>query len=498
MHINQYMNRTFNYQKFELWIATLALGIFVFVMLLQCGNAENITSHEFEANNTRFDFYRHVFIPYLVQAMAYYGVFIYLTQYLETREWSWTTIWNYAGIYLILAMIISVTRTYSDAWIFGAVKTNEQAYRYTFSKGFTNTAIIFFFYLIYMLAKKGVSFLIKNRSVPREKKLIVRNIIFALLGWLFVLILMASNSFHNFFIACWVVAIPYSIVIVLLNLYQLIPMTPVKKMGNRFYLSRFVPIGLVLNLVASILFIAVMGVETAMTLPAFFILLIWTGLFVVPFSWYYYNTNSEKEILQSALGSSQANLSFLRSQINPHFLFNALNTLYGTALQENAERTSEGIQKLGDMMRFMLHENGQDKISLTREVEYLTNYVALQKLRTVNSKDITIQTQIQEQLNNLQIAPMLLIPFVENAFKHGISLKEPSYIKLSLQTKENILYFDVHNSTHIKADNDPEKLKSGIGLQNVKQRLALLYPGRHELIIRESAKEYFVHLTLTL
>jgi two-component system LytT family sensor kinase len=198
------------------------------------------------------------------------------------------------------------------------------------------------------------------------------------------------------------------------------------------------------------------------------------------------------------LGKSDANLGFLKSQINPHFLFNALNTLYGTALQENAERTGEGIQKLGDMMRFMLQENMQDKISLSRDIDYLNNYIALQKLRTSVSVDIVINTEIEEQLSALEITPMLLIPFVENAFKHGISLQSPSHIKVTLQTKGDTLYFDVNNSIHLKADGDPEKLNSGIGLQNVKQRLALLYPNKHELIIRESAKEFFVHLTLNL
>ncbi len=89
--------------------------------------------------------------------------------------------------------------------------------------------------------------------------------------------------------------------------------------------------------------------------------------------------------LEKALGRSSANLDFLRSQINPHFLFNALNTLYGTALQEQAGRTSEGIQKLGDMMRFMLHENTEEKIHLSKEVGYLQNYIALQRLRTQES-----------------------------------------------------------------------------------------------------------------
>jgi two-component system LytT family sensor kinase len=202
--------------------------------------------------------------------------------------------------------------------------------------------------------------------------------------------------------------------------------------------------------------------------------------------------------LKTELGQSDANLNFLKSQINPHFLFNALNTLYGTALQENADRTGEGIQKLGDMMRFMLQENTQDQILLSRDIDYVRNYISLQKLRTSTSGSITIETQIADYAGELMIAPMLLIPFVENAFKHGISLVNPSHIKVTLQTKDNTLYFDVHNSIHIRSDNDPEKGQSGIGLENVKQRLNLLYPDRHELIIRENATEFFIHITLKL
>src|SRR5690606_10715745 len=154
------------------------------------------------------------------------------------------------------------------------------------------------------------------------------------------------------------------------------------------------------------------------------------------------------------------------------------------------------IQQLGDMMRFMLHENTQDKISLIREVEYLNNYIALQTLRTSQSAGVKIETLIEEQFENYQITPMLLIPFVENAFKHGISLQKPSYIKISLQVRCNVLFFDVSNSINLKNDNDPEKLKSGVGLDNVRKRLLLLYKNRHELIIRENAQEFFVHLTL--
>src|SRR5690606_18403954 len=131
----------------------------------------------------------------------------------------------------------------------------------------------------------------------------------------------------------------------------------------------------------------------------------------------------EMFVLKKELGTTSANLDFLRSQINPHFLFNALNTLYGTALQENSERTAQGIQMLGDMMRFMLHENHQQKILLSREIEYMRNYLDLQLLRTSDSPNISIETKIEDVVGDKYIAPMLLIPFIENAFKHGISLQ---------------------------------------------------------------------------
>jgi len=128
----------------------------------------------------------------------------------------------------------------------------------------------------------------------------------------------------------------------------------------------------------------------------------------------------------------------------------------------------------------------------------LNNYISLQKLRTDTNPCVRIEAVIEQPITVVQIAPMLLIPFVENAFKHGISLRYPSHIKMSLELKDKTLYFDVYNSKHERLENDPEKNKSGIGLTNVKQRLQLLYPSRHELLIRENAKEFFVHLTIQL
>ena len=203
--------------------------------------------------------------------------------------------------------------------------------------------------------------------------------------------------------------------------------------------------------------------------------------------------------LESQLGRSTANLDFLRSQINPHFLFNALNTIYGLAIQEKAERTSASVEKLGEMMRFMLSENMQERTSLRRELEYLDNYISIQKLRTDSNPGLTIQVDIPEDISPMaRVAPMLLIPFVENAFKHGISLQEQSYIKISLELKNSSLYFDVYNSRHQKMHNDPEQNSNGIGLENVRQRLHHMYPGRHELLVRETGRDFFVHLRIEL
>jgi two-component system, LytTR family, sensor kinase len=223
---------------------------------------------------------------------------------------------------------------------------------------------------------------------------------------------------------------------------------------------------------------------------------------ISPISWLEYRRQKEKILqikgMEAALGHSEADLAFLRSQINPHFLFNALNTLYGTALIDGSKTTASGIQQLGDMMRFMLEENHQKFISVGKEVAYLNNYISLQKLRTQLSADIVIEEHINVTDDDRQIAPMLMIPFIENAFKHGISLETPSYIRVTLNDISGGLMLKVSNSVHPKAPNDPENDRSGIGLANVTKRLNLLYPGKHKLTITENTKEFIVKLEIQL
>ncbi|MBS1598125.1 MAG: histidine kinase [Bacteroidetes bacterium] len=232
----------------------------------------------------------------------------------------------------------------------------------------------------------------------------------------------------------------------------------------------------------------------------FFILFAFQLFVMTPISWLHYQQRKEKILelrgLEAELAKSKTDIQFLRSQINPHFLFNTLNTLYGTALQEKAESTASGIQKLGDIMRFMLHENNLDFIQMNREIEYLQNYISLQKLRTQSSPNIVIEDNIHDAHCKHKIAPMLLIPLVENAFKHGISLQEKSWIRIKLECDEKNIRFEVHNSMHAKKDNDPEKDKSGIGFKNVIERLKLVYGGRFQISTNGNGKEFFVKLAI--
>lgn len=223
---------------------------------------------------------------------------------------------------------------------------------------------------------------------------------------------------------------------------------------------------------------------------------------MAPLTWYFYKRSRrvKEEVvhLKQELGQSEASVDFLRSQINPHFLFNALNSIYALALNEGAQRTADGVQMLGDLMRFLMHDNEREEIDLTREAEYLQQYIRLQQLRTEGSESVLVSARIADVPPGLRIAPMLLIPFVENAFKHGISFRVPSYIKVGLEVKEGVVYLDVHNSIAPRSADDPERDRSGIGLANVRQRLALIYPGRHELFVRDTGAEYFVHLWIRL
>lgn len=356
------------------------------------------------------------------------------------------------------------------------------------------TSLVFLGMFAYEGLKIGIAALRAIRMGP-SRRIVQESLIILGGGIVIFLFLLAVNGTLA---ALWLSTVPYAYIIYSLNTRWLLPLSEKRQYTSVMQLLFIGGISFLIFIPFGILFLNASQLHGAV----FFLQWICINAAVIPLSNFIYQRQKERNTnlvsLRQELGQTSAGLSFLRSQINPHFLFNILNTLYGTALQENAERTSTGIQKLGDMMRFMLHENNQDRILLAREIEYLRNYVDLQQLRTATTSSITVECDIKDVLEGSYIAPMLLIPFVENAFKHGISLQERSWIRISLNESDGTLYFDVHNSIHRKPDSDPEQRHSGVGLENVKQRLVVLYPKKHELVIRETTQEFFVHLTIQL
>jgi len=185
-------------------------------------------------------------------------------------------------------------------------------------------------------------------------------------------------------------------------------------------------------------------------------------------------------------------LKFLKAQINPHFLFNALNNIYTLSMIKSAE-TPDMILKLSDMLRYILYDCNEDKVMLGKEISYINNYITLQKLK--DDKINNIEFCYENVDNTIMIAPMILIPFVENAFKHGrIEDLENGWIRIAMETKDRTLHFTIENSLP-----DREYTKDeigGIGLENVCRRLGLIYPDRHELKISQKEKAFSVTLNI--
>ena len=186
-------------------------------------------------------------------------------------------------------------------------------------------------------------------------------------------------------------------------------------------------------------------------------------------------------------------LSFLRSQISPHFLFNVLNNIVAMVRLKSGELEST-IIKLSSLLQYMLYETDEEKVLLRNEEESLQNYIDLQRLRFSNKLTLNTSFDIKEEWQTIE--PMLLIPFVENAFKHGSGLLNNPEIHIDLQSSNNQLDFFIKNK-YVSSDTAKDKT-SGIGLTNVKRRLQLLYPEKHTLLIEDNNGWYKVHLKLFL
>jgi len=226
------------------------------------------------------------------------------------------------------------------------------------------------------------------------------------------------------------------------------------------------------------------------------ILFIFIIIFGLSIAYFFLKEWSRTEQMRSQLAAVQLDteVKFLKSQVNPHFLFNTLNNLFSMAQSKGNEDLADGISKLSGMMRYMIYESNEENVPLKKEIEYLDNCILLNKLRYADD-EVSVTFNYPDKSEGILVAPMLFIPFVENAFKHGVLIGHTSEIDISISVAGKQLLFHCENAAYEVKKMDE---KSGIGLENVKRRLELVYPGKHQLEIKKADRKFLIDLKIDL
>lgn len=202
----------------------------------------------------------------------------------------------------------------------------------------------------------------------------------------------------------------------------------------------------------------------------------------------------QKDIIRLKNEQLQTELQFLKSQLNPHFLFNCLNNIYALTVL-NSNKASDNVLKLSNMLRYMMYDCNDQQVPLSKEIEYLKDYITLFSLK--ERLPLNIESSFDECKTNWQIAPLLFIPFVENAFKHSnVENTETGWVKIHLSCTDDKINFEISNS--IPNVSFTKDRQGGIGLRNVQRQLQLMYPNRHSLQILETKETFFVQLKIDM
>jgi two-component system LytT family sensor kinase len=200
----------------------------------------------------------------------------------------------------------------------------------------------------------------------------------------------------------------------------------------------------------------------------------------------------EKRVQEILTSQNEAQLQFLRAQINPHFLFNTLNNIYSLAVVRS-EKTSEMVLKLSNLLRYVIYEGKSKKVALQSEIEHIHEYIGLFRMRSESPLNITFE--IKNQSDNILIEPMILIPIVENCFKHcDFDSNENAFVKIQLFVDNNKISFKTANSKN--DDNKQKDQVGGVGTENIRKRLELKYPNMHKLEINDTGNIFTVHLEI--
>jgi|AntAceMinimDraft_2_1070361.scaffolds.fasta_scaffold11887_3 sensor histidine kinase YesM len=203
------------------------------------------------------------------------------------------------------------------------------------------------------------------------------------------------------------------------------------------------------------------------------------------------NETKQKEIEKVRVDSE---LAFLKNQISPHFFFNSLNNIYAL-IAIDSSKAQKSVEKLSGLMRYLIYDSDIKKVELKKEFDFIRNYIELMQQRLTSK--IKLNVNIDTKLPDAKIPPLLFIPFIENAFKHGISYRENSFISISLKAENNKIIFACTNSIPVNKK-ESNHIKGGIGIVNIKKRLELIYGNLAELKIDKDRSQYIVHLTIPL
>ena len=207
-----------------------------------------------------------------------------------------------------------------------------------------------------------------------------------------------------------------------------------------------------------------------------------------------YANQKDKEAADFRSEKLESEMKFLKSQFNPHFLFNALNNIYTLSIIKS-EKTPDNLLKLSGILRYMLYDCKADRVTLGKEITYLKHFIDLHLLK--DSRGMNVEVDLDESRPDVQVAPLLFVPFIENAFKHSrVEDLENGWIKIKLEAKEDDLVFTVKNGLP-KEEFTKDKI-GGIGLENVRRQLELMYPNEHELDIQQTDHQFSVYLKLKI
>ncbi len=346
-----------------------------------------------------------------------------------------------------------------------------------------------------------------NLNQLNKTKFIPLHFIFWVAVWFFFVYFFSYNSNNtNYVIWFSSFLLPITMITTYFVVYYLIPKYLLTKKYKHFalysaYTLVFSTYLIIIAIFGSFVFLSNMELKNMPPMSRnyiFVLILVYLVVFIVSFiSLLNHNFKTQTEnkellnkILETQLQIKSQELQYLKKQIHPHFLFNTLNTIYGFALKQS-KNTPDIILKLSNLLDYILYQVDKPKVSLKEEISHIKEYIGLEKMRFQDTLKVTFIAD--DILEDIQIAPMLLIPFVENAFKHGSLIDGFLKVEILVKLSENQLLFSIKN-TVFTDELKPNKV--GIGLENIKKRLDLLYKNNHKLDIKNKNNWFIVNLTI--